>query len=189
MRADVKSGYWSRRAGFTLMEMLVVVMVIGILAAAVLGIYGQVRKVTWKQQTRNITRQLAGAWKMRLQDDQAWPDPARFDTTKPVPTAGSGSDVDFPTDVNNMTALNVDASGKTNTYFELNAIQWGSDPTKNGLRDHWGNFLHVRLDLDSDGKIQNPVGDQTDPNNTINSSALSYSTGPTGNPKDWVVSF
>jgi len=187
MHADVRAVQWSqRRDAFTLVEMLVVVMVIGILAASVLGIYGQTRKVTWKQQTRNMTRQLSNAWKMRLQDDHAWPDPTRFDNTKTA-----GNDVDFPTDVINMAALNLDANGKTNTYFELNATQWGADPTKNGLRDHWGNFLHVRLDLDSDGKIWNPVGVQSDAN-AINSSAVAYSYGPTGltgNQKDWVVSF
>lgn len=181
MRADAnRTPRAQRRDAFTLLEMLTVVLIIGVLASAVLGLYAQARKVTWKQQTRNMTRQLANGWKMRLQDDHAWPDQSRFDNTTVL-----GSDVDFPADANNMSVLNVDANGRTNTYFEVNAKQWGT-----GVRDYWGNFLCVRLDFDSDGKIQNPVGNQSDVQNVIYASALSYSWGPhKDKQKDWVVSY
>ena len=166
-------------AGFTLMEMLVVITIIGILAAALLSVYQQMRKITWKQQTRNMTRQLSLAWKMRVQNKHEWPDATRFDST--FTTLASG-DAEFVTSSTNMAALNFNADGSSDTYFELNANQ-----IRNGLVDYWHHFLHVRLDLNSDGQIPNPA----DETKVIYSSAVVWSWGAGGanTPKDWVVSF
>ena len=56
----------ARRAGFTLVELLIVILVISILIAVGFGAFQQARNTAWKQKSRDSARQIATAWNLRL---------------------------------------------------------------------------------------------------------------------------
>jgi len=153
-------------SGFTLIEMLVVVLIISILMSVGIGAFSQARNTVWKERTRDTARQIAHAWNSRLMDDHAFP-------------TGLGNG-DFQTTAANMMILtNNDTAQIHHAYLEQSA-----DQLAHGVKDHWGNYFNVRLDWAYTGKIQNPV-DNTD----IHASVLVWSLGPSpGSPqKSWIM--
>lgn len=54
------------------------------------------------------------------------------------------------------------------------------------LRDPWGNFYRILLDVDGDGKIPNPArATSEDESETISNNILIYSAGPDGDFSTW----
>ena len=151
----------SLRAGFTLVEMLTVILIIGILAAACLGIFQQARTTAWKQKARDTARQIATAWNVRLMDDHAFPAISLFQSYG-TPYAGA-----FPTTAANMSTLNSNAANRI--YLEQNASQHLS-----GMTDKWGNYYYVRLDVTYSGTVLNPIDNTT----LINGNVVVWSLGP-----------
>ncbi len=126
--------------GFTLIEMLAVMLILALLAAAVTGGLSSARSRAWRTQTREACRQLCQAWNAYLVDERRFPE------------ALGASDQRLPAEyanIRNIADKEQNPSGRV--YIEL------KDPEKqDGLRDHWGQLLWFSLDADYDGVIRNP---------------------------------
>ena len=158
-----------RSSAFTLIEMLVVILIISILTAVTLGIYQQARNTAWKQKTRDSARQIATAWNVYLMDNHGFPSATNFTLYTGTPNV----EITFPSSNVNMTVLN-----GPKIYLEQSA-----DQRRNGMKDKWNNPFNIRLDMNYDGMVLNPI-DGT----TINANVIVWSTGPSpANPNTWVV--
>jgi prepilin-type N-terminal cleavage/methylation domain-containing protein len=59
--------------GFTLVEMLVVIGIMGILATSLLGAFGYVKEIAWKSRAQSQVSQVATALTVYLQSERSWP--------------------------------------------------------------------------------------------------------------------
>ncbi len=159
----------ARSAGFTLVELLIVILVISILIAVGFGAFQQARNTAWKQKARDSARQIATAWNLRLLEDRAFPAAASFTNA-----TGTADEIGFETTTANMGVLN---AGRI--YLEQSADQRSS-----GMRDKWLQYFHVRLDTDYDGSIKSPYDNTT----AIRANVIVWSFGPNqDNSNNWVV--
>jgi len=164
--------------GFTLVEMLVVVVIISILVASGVGIYSQARIAAWKERTRDTARQIAVAWNQRLLDDGTFPT-ASLDAFKDSSVL-SGAYV-FQTLTNTMCILNSNNNGPllhgiitSYIYIDQSAAE-----RQAGMLDHWGQPFYVQLDTTYKSRVINPIDKTT----VINANVLVWSMGP--NPVAW----
>ena len=63
-----------RDGGFTLIEMIAVLLILALVAAAVTGGLAKARDRAWRLRARDTCRQLCEAWNMYLIDEHKFPD-------------------------------------------------------------------------------------------------------------------
>jgi prepilin-type N-terminal cleavage/methylation domain-containing protein len=162
------------RQGFTLLELLVVIVIIGVLAAVLLGAYQQARTAAWKMKARDAARQLATAWNAYLIQGGSFPTNLVAETTYNTDAPRS---LTFETTTNNMTVLNQFNAGR-------GLLEQSADQRLNGMKDHWGRYFHVRLDVNYDGMISSPLD-----NTPIRANVVAWSLGPNPNIRtnSWVI--
>ena len=188
-----------RKAGFTLVEVVTVVMIIAILMAATTTAISGARKTAMRTHSRDTVRQLANAWSAYLTDQGKFPDQSKFKNN-------IGNNVFAASPANIGGLLNTQYQRKKGvpdyakprsdsiTYFATtreecepkdNARKLDSWPEMSnktgalGIRDKWKNVVYFTLDFDLDGKIANPVVPSKPPKDwlrTVTSSALAFST-------------
>lgn len=157
-----------RNSGFTLIELIAVLLILALLSAATTAGLATAREKAWRTQAHETCRSICGAWNSYL-----------FDVRK------------FPKDVKNgkheATYANlkwlVDPSENKvqRVYLEMSEEEKDKEK-KNGLRDHWGQVLYFSLDTDYDGEVENPYPD-TDAEGSplsfakIKASAIAWSMG------------
>jgi prepilin-type N-terminal cleavage/methylation domain-containing protein len=169
------------RGGFTLVEMLVVLVIIGLLMASVAGVLNRARRNAWRVKTRDTARQLVAAWNLHLLDKRAFPAPESF--------SGKASEGGFEATPENLELLN---DGKV--YLELSAVERGEVSDRNrpsGLIDRWNQRLCFDLDFDYDGQVGNPAPEANNLGQgtaSVKGTTIAWSRGDTPkNRKHWIV--
>ena len=146
-------------AGFTLIEMLMVVLMISILLASAIGIYWQARIFAWKETSRDSARQIAMAVNTGLMKNSDFP-PAVATLPDPIPTTA------------------------TNMAILCSNLEQSADQRAHGRMDAWGRFFYVRLALHHDGAVRDPQHDAR----TIHANVAVWSLGPNpDHTNDWIV--
>ena len=174
-QADAAAG----RAGFTLVEMLVVVLIIAILIASLFSGLNAARQMAWRTRARDTARQIVQAWNLYLNDNRAFPATDQFGDAK---TEGG-----YAATPKNLALINPEDDKRI--YIELSETD-----REDGLRDKWGNLLGFNLDFDYDGKVANPapeaLGKSKDDADmaSVQATAIAWSQGPNPDVKrKWVV--
>lgn len=133
-----------RKSGFTLIEMIAVLLILAILAAALTAGLGNARNKAWRTQARETCRELCTAWNAYLLDCRKFP----------VKNA-KALDAKYE---NLKWISNPDENRFNRIYLEL------SEKERNdGLIDHWGRKIQFSLDTDYDGQVDNPYPNAFDP--------------------------
>lgn len=116
-----------RSAGFTLLEMIVVIMIIGILIGVGAFTFGKAKDNARGALTRDTAKQIVDSWTLYQQTKYEWPASIPV-TAETVPLDSLSSNL-----VSN---------------FELKLEERTS-----GLKDSWGTLYSIWLDTDYDGQI------------------------------------
>ncbi len=134
-------------AGFTLVEILAVIMIMAVLMAVVTGGLRQARLSAWRVKARDSARQLVAGWNLHLTDRRCFPPRGDFSS------AAHGGFAATPA---NLALLNKDGI----VYLELSEVerdehnQWSQ---RSGLRDRWNHHIHFNLNFEFDKKMPNPA--------------------------------
>ena len=136
-----------RKSGFTLIEMIAVLLILAILAAALTAGLANARNKAWRTQVRENCRSLCTAWNAYLLDCRKFP--------KDIPGGGKKLEAKFD---NIKWIVDAEENRFSRIYLEIS-----EEEKKNGLIDHWGQKLHFSLDTDYDGQVENPYPGALDP--------------------------
>ncbi len=134
-----------RRRGFSLLEMLVVVALIGLLLGISTSILAGMKEKARGTVTRDTAKQLAEAWTRHLQALGEWPDAIR----------NASETSAFSADSAHLKILNR-MSGNTPSmgyYF----LETKEKERTEGLKDSWGHLFSLWFDTDYDGQVPNPA--------------------------------
>jgi prepilin-type N-terminal cleavage/methylation domain-containing protein len=164
------------RAGFTLVEVLVVLLIMAILISATFSGLGVARQMAWRTRARDTARQLVQAWNLYLNDYREFPEARKFANARP--------EGGYETSPANIELLNAER-----VYIEMSEADRDA-----GLRDKWGRRLGFNLDFDYDGIVANPAPEvfekarAVQDSEQVKATAIAWSQGH--NPalkKKWVV--
>ena len=135
-----------RNSGFTLIEMIAVLLILAILAAALTAGLANARNKAWRTQARETCRELCTAWNAYLLDIRKFPK----DLGK---ASGLKADYDHLKWI-----ADPDENRFKRIYFEMSAKE-----RETGFLDHWGRMIKFSLDTDYDGEVENPYPNAFDP--------------------------
>lgn len=163
----------NNKSGFTLIEMIAVLLIIALLAAASTTGLSKAKDKAWRTQTRELCRQLNQAWNEYLTDERQ-----------------------FPSELGNAKGLTSEYKNikyVAEKYIELTDKE--KDAATGGLRDHWNGYIYFSLDADYDGFVDNPAPearavDEDDVEKLAKVAATSISWSKGKDPKrtkKWIV--
>jgi prepilin-type N-terminal cleavage/methylation domain-containing protein len=116
-----------RSAGFTLLEMIVVIMIIGILIGVGAFTFGKAKDNARSALTRDTAKQIVDSWTLYQQTKYEWP-------------------TSIPSSAETTALLSLASNLVSN--FELKLEEKTS-----GLKDSWGSLYSIWFDTDYDGQI------------------------------------
>lgn len=156
-----------RRSGFTLIEMVAVILILSVLSVILMTGLSRARGAAWRIQARESCRELCEAWNAYLLDERAFPEKSEFTT--------SGTD-DIEATAKNIAYLIGEKDDVTSkVYIEL------TDEEKvhgGGLRDHWNQYIHFTLDFDYAGEVKNPYPEANGlTSSKVRASVIAWSLG------------
>jgi prepilin-type N-terminal cleavage/methylation domain-containing protein len=157
-----------RNSGFTLVEMIAVLLILAVLSAALTAGLGTARNKAWRAQARETCRNVSGAWNLYLVDMHKFP----FDKGGGQKLAASYANLE--------SLVNPDKNRLKRTYLEMDEKE-----KEEGFRDHWidpstkeRQLLHFSLDTDYDGQVVNPYPNIRDPAiDKVNATSIAWSDG------------
>ncbi len=165
------------RKGFTLIEMLVVLAIIGVLTGILFPVHSSLRYKAWASRTQDTTLQVANAWTLYFQEHRRFPDVA----TLPDAVADAEKDYEF--------TMTPEAGNLVSEYFERSDLQkefgvlsvWGERivrRTGGTAADAAAHLIRVKLDTGYNGKVIVP-----DTAEEVHKSVIAWSMGETpGHP-------
>ncbi len=159
-------------AGFTLMEMLVVIAILAILMGATMTGLQQARRLAWRTRARDTARQLVGAWDLYLIDNREFPESGDLQDT----VEGG-----FMASKHNISEV----LNKERVYIELS----NEDIEHDGMVDKWKNLFRFNLNFAYDGTLPNPAPESFRGKYTeVKANAIAWSVGHNPSKKNgWRV--
>lgn len=163
------------KQGFTLIEMVAVLLILALLAAAVTGGLSKARARAWRTQIHATCRDLTQAWNAYLDDERKFP--AELGDAKKVKAEYEKIKYLSPSE---------EEVRKKNlrVYLELTDKEKEGKDEGGGLRDHWGQLLLFSLDTDYDGLVENPYpeafvdkGESTRKFEKVRAASIAWSEG------------
>ena len=135
-----------RNDGFTLIEMIAVLLILAILTAGMTAGLSKAREKAWRTQARETCRNVCEAWNAYLLDVKRFPKEIK-----------DGKDIKAT--AANLKWLSDPTQNKVQRVYLEMTEEEKDEKKKNGLYDHWGQVLHFSLDTDYDGQVDNPYRD------------------------------
>ncbi len=174
----------NNKGGFTLVEMLVVILIMSILSRIGVNAFTNAQKSAKRTKSRENCRQLVMAWIAFVDTERAFPDEDDF--------SDSVSDGFYAATAENIgERLNTQYNKKgkkvgSTKYLELSKEECNETSpgsfSGTGLLDEWGNLILFTLDFDGDTKIDSiPTR-----SGEITATAYSYATVGESNPSKYV---
>jgi prepilin-type N-terminal cleavage/methylation domain-containing protein len=145
--------------GFTLIEMLVVIAVIGILASLIMTAVNASVKKARNVRAAADARQIAVAWESYYREYVTWP--AGFGGSEGSAAADAAGCTNLLSGVDDPSGANP----RNIAFFELR---------NRDLKDPWGRGYRYMLDLNYDGRITTPWGE------VVGKVAIAWSVGVNG---------
>jgi prepilin-type N-terminal cleavage/methylation domain-containing protein len=142
------------RSGFTLVEMLAVVVIIGLLMAMLLGVVELVRGRAQEAIAHGEVKSLESAWKQYYAEYKQWPTFAG--ETTPVAITGGVADLlrgSDDADTNNVKRM------EFMEFSRLNGVQDPVNPWGDVGGVQTGYYYYAMFDVDYDHVIAGPSGD------------------------------
>lgn len=154
-------------AGFTLIEMLTVILIISVLmgvsSAAISGAHKSARRT----RSRDICRQLVTAWNAYLLDERKFPEESLFDNADSYDGYLAATANNIGKRLNTTYNAKGEPYSDSKMYFETPESECersGTHPNYTfkgtGVLDSWGDPILFTLDFDYDGKIKNIATDK-----------------------------
>ena len=143
-----------RKSGFTLVEMLAVLVIIALLAAALTFGLSRARNSAWRHKALETCTQLCTAWDTYLLDVHKFPFTISSNGKK------------FSADYENLKwIVSPEWLSKEEQKRHTGKIylEISKEEKEKGLKDPWGNPIWFSLDMDYDGEVENPYPNAFDP--------------------------
>ena len=144
-----------RRSGFTLMELIVVIAIIGLLAGMLMTAFSKARTGAKKTRARADLDQIKAAWENYVQEYR----------TFPAGISEMGEEA-----IAILSGANQDENPEKIIFMDFRQDEAGS------FRDPWGQVYHVALDVDGDDLVS--VNGQD-----VRVIVAAWSDGPDGQPQ------
>ncbi len=135
-----------RKSGFTLVEMISVLLIMALLAAALTAGLTSARNKAWRAKARESCRNISTAWNLYLIDMHKFP----FDKGGGQKLAASYDNLERLADP--------EKNRLKRTYLEMDEKE-----RDEGINDHWGQPIRFSLDTDYDGQVDNPYPNIREP--------------------------
>jgi len=198
------------KSGFSLLEMLVVVGILGTLIAALVGSYTYVQKMAWQVQAQELVTNAATALTLLLQKEGGWP-------SEILDSRGEFNQgvcrIIQEHHLMDITAYQVDGSGNVKYDGDGKPVENKNSPDRYGLLDPWGrralwrnpsltlgsdmpgkpgvtlrdHLIQFRVDIDFDGKVSDGELGNVPMGKAIPGSVIVWSVGPSGNKEEWTT--
>ncbi len=164
------------RSGFTLVEMLLVIGILGILATALVGSFSYVQKAARQSQAQSLASELATALNIYLQQERSWGDvlPNKSEMDEEACWVLQEKKLfDVTTYKSGGAEINNDSLDRYGLLDPYGRALLRRDPGINA-GEVIKHRLQIRLDDDYDGYVEAPDGTK------VRASVLVWSRGPDG---------
>ncbi|MEZ5301527.1 MAG: prepilin-type N-terminal cleavage/methylation domain-containing protein [Verrucomicrobiales bacterium] len=178
-----------RKSGFTLLELLVVIVIIAILVGVAFPVIGVVMNSARKSQARADAQNIANAIKAFKGEYSRYP---VDQTDEDVESEEADEDI-----ISALVALNDDLNPRRLKMLDAKPAKESSDGSRKSsgifytggtgaeFYDPWGQMYLISIDSDYNGELSNPDTESEGAPATLRQEALVYSAGPDNDPSTW----